>query len=114
VINSTVTDSNGSYTFTDVPFGDYSVNASKLRFWDNATEVTVTAGAPIEADMMLWLKGDVYNDGVLDIYDIIMLRQAAAENIPWDYRYDLYADDNVDIYDIIVLRQAVAGNIVLE
>jgi parallel beta-helix repeat protein len=114
VINSTITDSNGSYTFTDVPFGVYSVNASKLRFWDNATEVTVTAGAPIEADMMLWLKGDVYNDGVLDIYDIIMLRQAAAENIPWDYRYDLYVDDNVDIYDIIVLRQAVAGNIVLE
>jgi hypothetical protein len=114
VINSTVTDSNGEYTFTDVPFGDYELNASKVYFWDNATDVTVTAGAPTEADMMLWLKGDVYNDGVLDIYDIIMLRQAAAENIPWDYRYDLYADAMVDIYDIIVLRQAVAGNIVLE
>jgi parallel beta-helix repeat protein len=109
VINSTVTNSNGEYTFTNVFPGDYEVNASKVHFWDNATDVTVTAGASTEADMMLWLKGDV-----LDIYDIIMLRQAAAENIPWDYRYDLYVDDNVDIYDIIVLRQAVAGNIVLE
>jgi hypothetical protein len=90
------------------------VNASKFHFWDNSTDVTVTAGAPTEADMMLWLKGDLYNDGVLDIYDIIMLRQAAAENIPWDYRYDLYVDAMVDIYDIIVLRQAVAGNIVLD
>jgi hypothetical protein len=114
VIASTVTNSNGSYTFANVPLGAYSVNTSKVHFWDNATDVTVTAGAPSEADMMLWLKGDVYNDGVLDIYDIIMLRQAAAENIPWDYRYDLYADATVDIYDIIVLRQAVAGNIVLD
>jgi hypothetical protein len=114
VINSTVTNSNGEYTFTNVFPGGYEVNASKPRFWDNATEVTVTAGATTEADMMLWLKGDVYNDGVLDIYDIIMLRQAAAENIPWDYRYDLYVDAMVDIYDIIVLRQAVAGNIVLD
>ena len=114
VINSTATNSNGEYTFTNVPLGAYAVNASKLRFWDNATDVTVTAGEPAEANMMLWLKGDLYNDGVLDIYDIIMLRQAAAENIPWDYRYDLYVDEIVDIYDIIVLRQAVAGNIVLE
>jgi parallel beta-helix repeat protein len=114
VIDSTVTDNNGSYTFANVLLGAYSVNASKVHFWDNATDVTVTAGASTEADMMLWLKGDVYNDGVLDIYDIIMLRQAAAENIPWDYRYDLYVDATVDIYDIIVLRQAVAGNIVLE
>jgi hypothetical protein len=82
VIDSTVTDNNGSYTFANVLLGAYAVNASKLQFWDNATVVTVTAGAPAEADMMLWLKGDVYNDGVLDIYDIIMLRQAAAENIP--------------------------------
>jgi hypothetical protein len=114
MIDSTTTDGDGNYTFVGVAPGVYSVNASKLRFWDNATEVTVTAGAPIEADMMLWLKGDLYNDGVLDIYDIIMLRQAAAENIPWDYRYDLYVDAMVDIYDIIVLRQAVAGNVVLE
>ena len=82
MIDSTVTDNNGSYTFANVLLGAYAVNASKLQFWDNATVVTVTAGAPAEADMMLWLKGDVYNDGVLDIYDIIMLRQAAAENIP--------------------------------
>jgi parallel beta-helix repeat protein len=114
VIDSTVTDSNGSYTFANVPLGAYSVNTSKVHFWDNSTDVTVTAGAPTEVNMMLWLKGDLYNDGVLDIYDIIMLRQAAAENIPWDYRYDLYVDDMVDIYDIIVLRQAVAGNVVLE
>jgi hypothetical protein len=113
VIDSTTTDGDGNYTFTEVTSGNYKVNASKLRFWDNATDVTVTTGANT-ANMMLWLKGDLYNDGVLDIYDIIMLRQAAAENIPWDYRYDLYVDAMVDIYDIIVLRQAVAGNIVLE
>jgi subtilisin family serine protease len=114
VMDSTLTDSNGEYTFTNVPSGAYAVNVSKVHFWDSSTDVTVTTGAPMEANMMLWLKGDVYNDGVLDIYDIIMLRQAAAENIPWDYRYNLYVDDTVDIYDIIVLRQAVAGNIVLE
>jgi hypothetical protein len=112
VIKSVVTDSNGEYTFINVPFGDYKVNASKLQFWDNATDVTVTAGANT-ANMMLWLKGDVYNDGVLDIYDVIMLRQAVVGNIPSDYRFDFYTDDTIDIYDVILLRQAIVGNVIL-
>jgi len=113
VVASTTTDSNGNYTFTDVNPGDYCVNASKPRFWDNSTAVTVTAGGTATANMMLWLKGDLYNDGVLDIYDVIMLRQAVVENIPSDYRFDLYTDGEIDIYDVILLRQAIVGNIVL-
>jgi hypothetical protein len=50
---------------------------------------------------------------VLDIYDVIMLRQAVVGNIPSDYRFDLYTDDTIDIYDVILLRQAIVGNVIL-
>jgi hypothetical protein len=113
VIESTVTDSSGEYTFTNLPSGEYEVNASKPRFWGNSTDVTVIAGATTEANIMLWLKGDVYTDGVLDIHDVIMLRQAVVGNIPSDYRFDLYTDNEIDIYDIIMLRQAIVGNVIL-
>jgi hypothetical protein len=111
VIASTVTNGNGEYSFTNLPSGNYEVNASKPRFWYNSTAVTV-AGATT-ANMMLWLKGDLYNDGVLDIYDVIMLRQAVVGNIPSDYRFDLYTDGTIDIYDVILLRQAIVGNVIL-
>jgi hypothetical protein len=112
VIESQTTDGDGNYIFIGVTPGVYSVNASKPRFWDNATAVTVTTGATT-ANMILWLKGDLYNDGVLDIYDVIMLRQAVVKNIPSDYRFDLYTDGTIDIYDVILLRQAIVGNVIL-
>ena len=112
---STTTNTNGDYEFTDVTPGDYDVNASKTRFWDNSTAVTVSAGGTETADMMLlWLKGDLNNDGFVNVVDIAMLRQAVAGLIDSEWYFDLNNDGFVNVVDIAMLRQAVAGLIVLE
>ncbi|MEA2074264.1 MAG: carboxypeptidase-like regulatory domain-containing protein [Euryarchaeota archaeon] len=62
VVASTTTDSNRDYTFTNVSPGEYTLTASKIRFWSNSTSVTVNAGASTIVNHALWLKGDLNNN----------------------------------------------------
>jgi 5-hydroxyisourate hydrolase-like protein (transthyretin family) len=56
VIASTTTDSNGTYIITDVEPGEYTLTASKIRFWSDSTSV-VTVNSTVTANCALWLKG---------------------------------------------------------
>jgi len=62
VIASTTTDSNGDYLITDLTPGEYTLTASKIRFWSNSTTVTVNAGEFVTVNSALWLKGDLNNN----------------------------------------------------
>ena len=63
VIASTTTGSSGDYTFTNVTPGDYTLTASKIRFWsDNSISVTVNFDETVTANCALWLKGDLNNN----------------------------------------------------
>jgi len=122
VVDSTTTDSNGNYTFAEVVPGDYYVNASKPRvenvtgFWDNSTNVTVIAGVTSEVNMMLWLKGDLNNNGLsADAVDVLMMMDASAGIITPDWRYDLNHNGILaDAVDVLMMMDASAGIIVLE
>jgi len=122
VVASTTTDSNGNYTFTDVTPGDYYVNASKPKiegvtgFWDNSTDVTVTAGGTATGDMMLWLKGDLNNNcESADKEDVLMIFDAYMRITEKDKRHDLnengvYADKE----DVLMMFDAYMGLTILE
>ncbi len=115
VIASTTTDSTGNFTFSDVDPGDYSVNASKERYWENATAVTVTGGATATADMLLWLKGDL-NDNCLqaDAGDLAKMKDASVGKIDADWRFDLNDNGlNADAGDLAKMKDASVGKIEL-
>ena len=111
-INSTVTDSSGNYTFTNISPGDYNITASKIRFWSNSTSpVTVNAGASTTANLMLWLKGDLNNDGKVSEIDLALMRSAVAEYelpIPVDWKFDINSDGKVNEVDIAIIRNMIA------
>ena len=115
VVDSKMTDGNGNYTFTTVAPGDYSVNASKATFWGNSTPVTVTAGTTSEANMTLWLKGDLDGDCTVgDADDLLLMRQACLRLIAGDWKYDLNGNSiNGDIGDFVLLKRASLGELVL-
>ena len=115
VISTTTTNETGYYNFTDIDPGNYSVNASKPRFWDNSTEVEVIAGETTEVNMMLWLKGDLNNNGIpADIGDVAMMWSAWKGEITADYRYDLNNNGiPADIGDVAMMWSAWKGEIVL-
>lgn len=110
-VASTTTDANGKYGFTGVPAGDYYVNASKLGFWDNSTDVTVTEGVTTTADMMLRLKGDLNNNGGTDIGDVAKVANMVVGNVPEDPKADFNGNGDVDIGDAAKIANYFVGNI---
>ena len=115
VVDTTMTNETGYYSFTEVIPDSYFVNASKPRFWDNSTEVTVIAGEATAADMTLWLKGDLNNDGsIADVGDVVLMLRASVGDIPGDVRYDLNGNGNIaDAGDVVLMLRASVGNIEL-
>jgi hypothetical protein len=117
IASTTTTDSTGNYTFTDVPFGTYLVNVSKNRFWDNSTSgVTLSSPTTTVDDIILWLKGDLNNDGTsAGIGDVTKMWNAWKGEIPKDYRYDLNLDGtSAGIGDVTKMWNAWKEEITLE
>ena len=114
-VQTTLTNETGYYNFTDVRPDDYVVSATKPRFWDNSTNVTVIVGEVSTADMTLYLKGDLNNDGVVaDAGDVMLMLQASAGDITGDYRYDLNGNKVIaDAGDVVLILRASVGDIIL-
>jgi len=114
-VQTTLTNETGYYNFTDVSPDDYVVSATKPRFWDNATDVTVIAGEVTTADMTLCLKGDLNDDGVsADAGDVMRMLKASARDITGDYRYDLNGNGVIaDAGDVVLILRASVGDIIL-
>ena len=117
IASTAITGSTGNYIFTDVPFGTYLVNVSKNWFWGNSTSgVTLSSPTTTVDDIVLWLKGDLNNDGTsAGIGDVTMMWNAWAEENPKDYRYDLDLDGALaGIADVTMMWNAWKEEITLE
>ena len=115
VLDTTTTDNTGYYEFIGINPGDYYVNASKPGFWDNSTSVTIIAGETATVNMMLWIIGDLDNDGKsADRDDVKLMLKAYLGYIEPDYRYDLDKDGSpADRDDVKLMLKAYLGYIVL-
>ncbi len=115
VVLATTTNGSGVYTFADRSPGQYAVNASKLRFWPNSTQVTVTAGATVTADMVLWLKGDLNGNCIqADAGDLAKMKDAAVGKITSDALFDLNGNGlYADAGDVAKMKDATVGKIEL-
>jgi len=113
VVNSTHTNGTGYYNFTNVIAGDYYVNATKIRYWDNSTEVNATATETV--NLSLWLVGDLNNNGrSAGIGDLVLMNRAVLWEIPGDLRWDLNRNGRIaGIGDLVLMNRAVLGEIVL-
>ena len=83
--------------------GNYTISAyaTPVAGETNATDNTYTDGV-----VKIVIPGDINGDGIVDIYDAIMLAGAynAIPSKPnWNTNADLNGDEIVDIYDAIVL-----------
>jgi hypothetical protein len=79
--------------------GNYTVST-------NCQYQTETANAT--ATFAVALRGDANRDGVVDIYDAIILAGHYNEHVPWKYPaidplIDFNGDGSIDIYDAIIL-----------
>ena len=90
-VDSTTTNADGNYEFTDVTPGDYYVNASKSMFRLSSTYETVGAGETVTVDMSLLLQGDLDNDCHVDWTDFLMFADVYGSSVG-DPNYNVLAD----------------------
>ncbi|MEA2074274.1 MAG: carboxypeptidase-like regulatory domain-containing protein [Euryarchaeota archaeon] len=115
VISSTTTDGSGDYLITDQAPGEYTLTASKIRFWSNSMCVTVNAGEFVTVNSALWLKGDLNNNGIsADAGDQAMMKDASVGKITADWRYDFNTNGIfADAGDQAMMKDASVGKIEL-
>jgi len=88
-----------------------------LQEWENITTHVDAANDTISGEttnlsiftLVIPILGDINGDGVVDIYDAIMLASAFGSrpgSLNWNFSADINNDGNIDIYDAIIL----AGN----
>ncbi|MCW3136373.1 MAG: carboxypeptidase regulatory-like domain-containing protein [Canidatus Methanoxibalbensis ujae] len=114
--DSTYTDENGIFIIS-IPPGNYTLTASKERFMENSTVIHMGDEEVVIIDMMLYIKGDLNNDGnASQIGDVQMMWSAwkGEETSLPDYVYDLNGDgDPADLADVAMIWNAWKGEIVL-
>lgn len=94
---STVTGSDGAFTFTNIEAGNYTVKVSKKGYNDNSNKVTVVAGTKSECNLLLErIPAYVTSDkDVLDFGDnqtqttlSFNIVNSSYENLSWHIDYD--------------------------
>jgi hypothetical protein len=116
VIAITTTNASGNYSFTNVIPGNYNVNTSKPMFFGNSTgSVVVIAGSRSTVNQILWLKGDLNNNGIsADAGDLVLMKRAAIGEISADFRYDLNNNGILaDAGDLVLMKRAAIAEIIL-
>lgn len=103
----TVTDIKDTfYTFTDLTSGVYYYRVKALStaispsLWSDMIEVQTGTSKPI--------VGDVNEDGIVDISDVVAVINTMAGTTIWRYA-DVNKDNNTDISDIVGIINIIAG-----
>lgn len=115
VRRSTTTNGTGYYSFATVELGEYNLNFTKPRYWENSTVVTVDSGTTKTVNIILWKKGDLNKNGSsVDAGDLAMMKDAAVGKITADAKYDLNSNGVfADAGDLAMMKDASVGRIEL-
>ena len=103
--------SNGAYTFTEVPAGEYTLKVEKKGHVTREYAVTVVS-APVVQDIKIYMLGDINEDGSINIQDVIrLLNHVNNSNTISDTKHcDINKDGAVNIQDVIRLLNHVNNN----
>ncbi len=108
VLETTTTNETGYFSLTTAEAAEYYIKASKLRYWDNSTLVTVQPGETKTVNVVLLRKGDLNDNGrSADAGDVTMMLRASVHKLTPDWRYDLNNNGMLaDAGDITMMMRA--------
>jgi len=100
-----ITMANGSYSVSDVPPGTYVVTATRPCYlYARRENVTVEENKITTLPDVTLLAGDAKNDGVVDIFDLVIVGSNFTRSVPpGDDRADINGDGIVDIFDLVLV-----------
>ena len=84
---------------------------------DSVNDLTMRHTVNVSSKGYGGIKGDINGDTVIDVKDVLLLRQIAVGNITPTAAQkaagDIVVDGDIDVKDVLLLRQAAVGNIKL-
>lgn len=107
---NTVVAADGSFTFTGLPVGSYTLVAKAPGYLQAGTVVAITPAAQdVHLNDQILLAGDINGDNLVSLPDLVVLAsayRAARGDTDYDSRADFDANGRVDLVDLSLL----AGN----
>lgn len=104
LVGCTYTDSEGTYTMTDVPAGTYKIKFSAEKYLDKVVaDVVVTDGATATVSDVTMIVGDVSGDNQIDLTDVGYLATAYGSNSyegNFDAKCDFNNDGQIELIDL--------------
>jgi len=105
--SKTITDPGGTWSFTNIPAGEYQVNIEMARYLDAQKGeygggVVVSPGGTTTLNKVKLLGGDANDDDVVDISDGTIIGGQFGLTPPTDPRADINNDGTVDILDLVL------------
>lgn len=107
---NTVVTADGSFTFTDLPVGSYTLVAKAPGYLQAGAVVAITPAAQdVHLNDQILRAGDINGDNLVSLPDLVLLAsayRAARGDVDYDSRADFDANGRVDLVDLSLL----AGN----
>jgi hypothetical protein len=76
LVAQTTSCANGSYSFSNITPGTYSIRAEKSNWLSTKIEgITVNPGTTTIVKPLFLSFGDLNNDGIVDLFDLVILSQ---------------------------------------
>jgi hypothetical protein len=107
---NTTTDSSGTYAFSSLPEGSYSVRASAAGYGGQTQLATVAAlgTSPLDFDLPVAPKGDINQDSAVNATDVQLVINAAL-SVSTPYNCDVSKDGAVNAIDVQQVINAALG-----
>lgn len=98
------TAADGSFNVTDVPAGVHSLSASHQGYLTaENSSVSVASGSTTNLPEVTLVGGDAVYDGIVNIFDLVMVGVHFGESPPSDPRADINEDGRVNIFDLVLV-----------
>lgn len=102
-----ITDPGGTWSFTNIPAGEYQVNIEMARYLDAQKGeygggVVVPPGGTTTLNQVRLLGGDANDDDMVDISDGTIIGGQFGLTPPTEPRADINNDNTVDILDLVL------------
>ncbi len=94
----------GSFNVSGVPAGQHTVSAAHQGYLTaESLNVSVTGSSTTSLPTVLLVGGDAVYDGVINIFDLVMVGVHFGESPPGDARADINEDGRVNIFDLVLV-----------
>ena len=120
-IGIAVTDENGWYELPNLDAGTYMliagherirINTQYMTFWNSSVTINVTAGETVVVNFTLLIRGDLNDNGRVDIGDVAKIANMYVGNVPEEVTItDFNGNGRLDIGDVAKLANFYVGNV---